>query len=649
MERLSDAEGLLETTADTELGAVSSDQLPRRIGTWSRAGASAVMLAAVLCLTYLLQSRPGGSNAIDSAQVADFVEFFDLTGMATEKCYLNKTYYVELSGQYKMPGTSRTMHRNAFGCQQKCARTPGCEHFSFWMDGGCLLTSYSAYATLHRDADGKDTSEVISGPRICKEMSDGPTEVLAVSFDVPQFIAQEAAGCKSLHDEYELAWRAQGETFFEDWQFINVSKTRGAEWYLNKSEAFYQGTVTAAKEGAMIRVGEQVHPFKRRSIMLHTAQAWRPDPGFIVVMKYKHVPFGPGVWPAFWLLNTDLKWPEGGELDILEYANYDTAKVTFHTDKNCSMNVKKLMECTKKMQDVNPTMTASCYTNYSGNELGCLPPQVRKTGEWFSRNPGAVALVWDASGITSFHIPEAEIPEDLESDTPRPNTWKDSWRMAFMPFDQLSCQDIARPQEIVLNIALCGDWAGNTFYQCEQCRATGYKPNYCVPGHVTEPATDCCTLYMSNPSAEKPLKEHAYFDITYMKVFTPKGAKLPKYSSGTYRNGGVEADEAPQEMSSRMVEEHLLGQTPNETNIMMPGFEVDGLGADIAARGRLETSSSIAAAVERFETIPAAKELQMLGSTDSQSTTPKHSAAAMYRIGLQLAPMLFFVAWAADL
>jgi len=198
--------------------------------------------------------------------------------------------------------------------------------------------------------------------------------------------------------------------------------------------------------------------------MLHSEQAWRPDIGFIVVLRYKHVPYGPGVWPAFWLLNSDLKWPQGGELDIMEYANYDTAKVTFHTDKKCNMSEKKLKACTKTMSDVDDSQVLSCYTNYSGNELGCMPPQVRKNGEWFSKNPGAIALVWDANGIISFHIPEAEIPADLESDTPKPNTWKDSWRMAFMPFEEKTCQNVARPQEIVLNIALCGDWASNTFF-----------------------------------------------------------------------------------------------------------------------------------------------------------------------------------------
>lgn len=35
----------------------------------------------------------------------------------------------------------------------------------------------------------------------------------------------------------------------------------------------------------------------------------------------------------------DIKWPKGGELDILEYANDESNKVTFHTDRMCKLNV----------------------------------------------------------------------------------------------------------------------------------------------------------------------------------------------------------------------------------------------------------------------------------------------------------------------
>lgn len=50
--------------------------------------------------------------------------------------------------------------------------------------------------------------------------------------------------------------------------------------------------------------------------------------------------------------------------------------------------------------------------------------------------------------------------------------------MSFMPFDPVSCVDIAHPQEIVINIALCGDWAGNSWWSCKECRDTGVGPCY---------------------------------------------------------------------------------------------------------------------------------------------------------------------------
>lgn len=503
-----------------------------------RGGFAAIVTVAVVTLFIGFRRSASQTEERSATNLSyDTIQKFDLSGMATTKCWKNRTFYVESNGDFKMPKTGNTRQVSAAACQAFCANTFGCEHFSYWQDGGCLLTSFSAHPKPYL---GPEENGVISGPRECKQMDNGPSMVFEASaLGLPPFRAKEAAGCDSLHDIYKLAWSAQGETFFDDWQFINKSETRGAEWYLNKSEAFFEGVVHASSAGAILRVGEQVQPFKRRSVMLHSAQAWRPDVGFIVAMKYKHVPYGPGIWPAFWMVNSDIQWPKGGELDILEYANDESNKVAFHTDRACKLNVQKLRRCARKIRQIDPKMIVSCYTNYSSNQLGCMPPQVRKDGEWYAKNPGVIALLWDASGITSFHIPEAEIPADLESNAPKPNTWKDAWRMAFMPFDAETCSDIARPQEIVLNIAICGDWAGNSWFACEECKATGYLPDYCIPGHVTEPATDCCTLYISNPSAEEALKSKAFFDIDYIKVFEPEGSELPRYPAGTYRNGGV--------------------------------------------------------------------------------------------------------------
>lgn len=48
------------------------------------------------------------------------------------------------------------------------------------------------------------------------------------------------------------------------------------------------------------------------------------------------LPCGRGTWPAIWMLpdDPDVKWPEGGEIDIMEHVGFEPGKVhqTVHTD-----------------------------------------------------------------------------------------------------------------------------------------------------------------------------------------------------------------------------------------------------------------------------------------------------------------------------
>jgi beta-glucanase (GH16 family) len=49
------------------------------------------------------------------------------------------------------------------------------------------------------------------------------------------------------------------------------------------------------------------------------------------------LPYGNGVWPAFWMLGTNISevgWPECGEIDIMEYVGYDTLTIhgNIHTE-----------------------------------------------------------------------------------------------------------------------------------------------------------------------------------------------------------------------------------------------------------------------------------------------------------------------------
>ena len=59
-----------------------------------------------------------------------------------------------------MQGQGRTVEESARTCQERCARTEGCEFFSYWMDGGCHLQAENAQLV-------DDEGSVTTGPVVC--------------------------------------------------------------------------------------------------------------------------------------------------------------------------------------------------------------------------------------------------------------------------------------------------------------------------------------------------------------------------------------------------------------------------------------------------------------------------------------------------
>jgi len=62
--------------------------------------------------------------------------------MPSSNCFQENMGYKPLD----MPGQQRSHEDNAAACQARCARTPGCAHFTFWGDGGCHLQNSAANA-----------------------------------------------------------------------------------------------------------------------------------------------------------------------------------------------------------------------------------------------------------------------------------------------------------------------------------------------------------------------------------------------------------------------------------------------------------------------------------------------------------------------
>lgn len=140
------------------------------------------------------------------SSLAEVKEHVQDTGAAdgTERgCWQANVYYREANNAITMPGTHRMLLPSPEICQGACAKTPGCGHFSFWRDGGCLLTSSGAHAIGH--------GGVVSGPGSCTDAagaaaSAGPT----YTYTAPSVMTVKARGGleppKEVQEYNGVAW-----------------------------------------------------------------------------------------------------------------------------------------------------------------------------------------------------------------------------------------------------------------------------------------------------------------------------------------------------------------------------------------------------------------------------------------------------------
>lgn len=122
------------------------------------------------------------------------------------------------------------------------------------------------------------------------------------------------------------------------------------------------------------------------------------------------MPCGKGTWPAIWLVGSGLRWPEDGELDILEHVGSNPERISsaVHTSAGSGGTAvsgkARLPSACHAMNDYQMLWTPE--------------------GVWFGVN-----------GVVNWHY-----PKNLAAD---PKGW---------PFD--------RPQYLILNIAIGGDLGG---------------------------------------------------------------------------------------------------------------------------------------------------------------------------------------------
>ncbi|WVQ93960.1 hypothetical protein IAU59_001038 [Kwoniella sp. CBS 9459] len=304
--------------------------------------------------------------------------------------------------------------------------------------------------------------------------------------------------------DWELQIAYQGKTFFDGWDFFTKpDPTHGLVNYIDGTTAFSRGNAFWTGDG---KPGIQADHWSslpvgtpRDSVRITTKSLFS---GGLILVDLALAPWGCGVWPAIWTLGYEGEWPTTGEIDILEGIH---AMTNNHTLPGCEIN-----------------QTAGMYSGTIGNRVcdsttggsGCtiVSPSNSSFGELFNSAGGGVfALLWTGDGIRMWDWNRAQIPSDINSGQPKP----ESWGTPAAAWDASTCDPAKffQAQVIVVNIDLCGDWAGDLYSTFPYCPGT-------------------CAEYVSNPLN----LNNTVMLLNSIKVYQQSGDSPTSQQAGTNHN-----------------------------------------------------------------------------------------------------------------
>ncbi|KAF9003228.1 hypothetical protein BDQ17DRAFT_489203 [Cyathus striatus] len=311
---------------------------------------------------------------------------------------------------------------------------------------------------------------------------------------------------------YDLVTDYSGSTFFDGWDFYGSwdNLTLGDTWWLNRDDAFKQGLAYFTPGGNPIMKVDNTSnvPFneKRAAELTHrpqiriTTQA-SYGVGSLWIADFLHIPYGCSVWPAFWTKGQT--WPDNGEIDILEAINLmQNNQMALHTLPGC----------------FQPTNANDTQRGISGNidcstPSGCVVAETAPNsfGPGFAAAGGGVyAAQFDVSGIYIWFWSRPNIPPSVTQSTSSSAIDISDWGLPSASYPAGSC-DITQffgAQQLVIDVTLCGIWAGLPVQYLPECAAQG--------------PTGIC--YNDNVVGSGENYDNAYFEVNFVRAYTTGGA-----------------------------------------------------------------------------------------------------------------------------
>lgn len=296
--------------------------------------------------------------------------------------------------------------------------------------------------------------------------------------------------------EYSLAEDWVGDKFYDAFDFFTKSDpTHGRVNYVSEETAKAHNLTYASSNGFIMRADSKTklkaNDKGRMSVRITSKKSFTTH---AAVFDLRHMPEGAGTWPAYWMNGAN--WPNGGEWDIVEGVNDgDSNLSSLHTSPGCTQGKSsaRLMK--------GDVTNAECNAHANSNTgCGVATDSPRSFGPKFNSAGGgwyATERTEDRLSVWFWSRADSQVPEDVRNNTGSvsPSQWGKPTAV-FTSGKSCNIKEKFSENKFIINLTLCGDWAGNTFpggkAKCEQ--------------HVNE-----------NPSAYK----NAYWDIARLNIYEP--------------------------------------------------------------------------------------------------------------------------------
>lgn len=312
---------------------------------------------------------------------------------------------------------------------------------------------------------------------------------------------------------YSLVADYSGSTFYDGFvTFTGPDPTNGKVNYTDMAFAAKQGylayTYHEAENMTRARIGvdsvEDAVANGRNSVRLTSRKTF--NAGTLLVADVNHIPVGPGLWPAMWLLGTGQTWPAAGEIDILEYVHETPYNaMTLHTAPGCTVdNATSSFGGQLQSANCNEGKGAMGCSIHSPSNTTSLGRSFASAGHAFNSQGGAVYVTeWTAQGIKIWAFARTAVPASLN--TINPSTSGFPTPLASFSGKGCDYEKAFKDMVLIINTDFCGDWAGKVWD---------------ISGAKQKTGVQSCEEYV----AQNPEKfKEAFWEIASIKVYGAGG------------------------------------------------------------------------------------------------------------------------------